>query len=171
MTMYFANWIVLDLQDDTLGTNSTLFGDTTHIPGISTFILDIAVSDTRSTPQFPTMVHNDSQAYRCLFPKRDPFSSFNAISTHKVVGSILLYSLLMILLMILQMILNLFQQISPILWIFILHTMIFVLMRHPICSTLQWLLLSALCQRPHLTSCEAILVLVLWCFREGSMFK
>jgi hypothetical protein len=52
----------------------------------------------------------------------------------------------------------------------------FILIGHPMCSTLQWLLLSNVCQRPPFPSFGTIVVLVLWCFGEvlsldGSTFN
>jgi len=47
MALYFADRVIPDLEDDTFGMDSTLFGNILHILGICTFILDIAISDMR----------------------------------------------------------------------------------------------------------------------------
>ena len=45
MVLYFADWIVLDSQDDIFGIDSTLFGDILWILGVVTFLLDVVVGD------------------------------------------------------------------------------------------------------------------------------
>ena len=93
MAVSFVDRVVPDSEDDTPGIYSALFGlDILHFLGIGTFILDIAVGDTRSTPQLLTWIHSDSNKPVAVCLRREtPITSFYAVSTHRSAVSVPLY--------------------------------------------------------------------------------
>lgn len=78
----------MDLEDDILGIDSTLFGDILLILEIGTFILDNLVGERRPTYLFAA-IHSDSNKLVAICLRREiPFSSFDVVSTHRSTGSV-----------------------------------------------------------------------------------
>ena len=85
IVVYFADCTVPDSEEDTLGIDSTLFGYIINVLWIGTFRLDIAVGNTRPTPQLPAVIKvSDSNKPVAICLRRETLiSSFDAVSTHR----------------------------------------------------------------------------------------